>query len=484
MRNLTVLLFALLLLVVGGCAEGELTEEDTGGEDQNVTANDDNGDDDGDDNGDDNGDDPCDGVTCTDGVCDPDSGECVDCLTNADCSGDEVCDEEEQECVECTEDGDCPDELACDVDGGTCVGCVGDGDCDNDAICHDVYPTCVDACCDFVQEDVFTDIPYSHDRFDIAVTDEGEPTIAFLDGDTDDIMLAERIGGNWYTQQVGDVADTLSTNVRIDLDAEGNPHLVVRRHEYWKYHWRDGSTWYEEDVWDEEIGQSYTDIAVDDDGRTHFIGLGYLYDDDQAHYAVYSPGDGWDRETFEFGEGASLQWTALALTGDNEPVISFTLSEDDDTDIHLARRDGSGWATEEVVDDVIQVHHMAVGPDDEVMVAHRPPETPHDGLELTRDGTGSWETELVNTEEEASTMYLDIDERNDPHIVFQVSGSGDYENYLRYTRWDGNDWETHSVDNSLVERAFWQRIAVDDDYVPHIAVYDSDRSTISYVTLE
>lgn len=127
---------------------------------------------------------------------------------------------------------------------------------------------------------------------------------------------------------------------------------------------------------------------------------------------------------------------------------------------------------------------MAVGPDDEIMFVHRPNTSPHDGLELTRNGTGSWVTELINDEEEAGTMHFDIDPRNDPHVIFNISGSGDFENFLRYTRWDGADWETHAVSQSLVERAFRQRIAVDGDYIPHILVYDPPNDLLSYITVE
>jgi Cys-rich repeat protein len=49
-----------------------------------------------------------------DAVCDQSRGECVECLRDADCSGNApVCDHEERECVQCVVDADCDA-------GGTC----------------------------------------------------------------------------------------------------------------------------------------------------------------------------------------------------------------------------------------------------------------------------------------------------------------------------------------------------------------------------
>ncbi len=448
-------------------------------------------------------DDPCQGTQ----VCDPDTGECVDCLGDDDCE-EAVCDESAQQCVECVDkddcddgvclqsasecvdclgDGDCPDGVSCDSANMTCLGCVDHDDCEGDAKCHDEYPTCVDECCDFISEVVFDEIPYSHDRFDIAVTPDGEPIIAFVDGDNNDILIAERTSNGWFQQTLGSFSGgSTSSHIRLDVDADGQPHVVFRRFENWTYWRRDGGTWHEEDVWDEELTSGYPDIAVDSEGDAHIFGLASV--SHEVYYAHFSSDQqSWTREIFAGAdEETNVNWLAADLKSDDTPVVSLSANspDEEDTKIRVVTHDGSGWNGEVAVHEVTQVHHMVVSPDDEVLIVHRAPEIPHDGVELTRNGSGSWVSESVNNRSEAITVHLAVDSRNDPHFVFNVSGEGDFENHLVYTRWDGTDWETHDPAEEVLERAFWQRIAVDDDYTPHIVVYDSTSDALTYVTLD
>ena len=418
---------------------------------------------------------------CEEGVCDESAQQCVGCVETDDCE-EGVCDESAQQCVGCLDSDDCPDELSCDEENNTCLGCVDDSDCDGDAKCHDEYPSCVDECCDFVAEDALTGLSSSPNEYDFAVSADGDPFIVVAEDDEDPIYLIERTASGWSFQNLVSYSGFI-VRVHIEVDADGNPHVLIRSSDDWLYMWREGADWYEEDVWDEELNNGYTDLAIDDDGNTHIFGLGSDFLD--VHYAKYNADDGtWTRETFEGGdEGTNLVWLTVDVKSDGTPVASLAAFDfDGNWLIDIVERIGGAWERENAVAESTQIHNMAVSPDDEIFVTHRPTTTPHDGVELTRNETGSWVTEIINDKTTATSADLDIDPRNDPHLGFRVSG--DDPTYASYTRWDGTGWETNDVPDPLVERAFDLRIAVDDDYVAHLVVYDSERGTLTYLTMD
>jgi hypothetical protein len=74
---------------------------------------------------------------CTNGErCNPDSGQCVECLTRADCADAGMqCDPESFECVQCLKRSDCDEHLVC-IDG-ACASCSNDAQCGDGAKCED-----------------------------------------------------------------------------------------------------------------------------------------------------------------------------------------------------------------------------------------------------------------------------------------------------------------------------------------------------------
>ena len=67
-------------------------------------------------------------ITCVKGVCDPATGDCVDCLANSDCKAPErpVC--SDKTCIACDAAHAC-DNGKCDVNTGKCVECLADSEC-------------------------------------------------------------------------------------------------------------------------------------------------------------------------------------------------------------------------------------------------------------------------------------------------------------------------------------------------------------------
>lgn len=72
------------------------------------------------------------GAQCPSGVCDPDTGRCVECVEDDQCAGALVCDRELGLCTQCVDNDDCREPLpAClrNEVGGQCVLCAMDADC-------------------------------------------------------------------------------------------------------------------------------------------------------------------------------------------------------------------------------------------------------------------------------------------------------------------------------------------------------------------
>ncbi|HUB09761.1 MAG TPA: hypothetical protein VMB50_22340 [Myxococcales bacterium] len=68
------------------------------------------------------------------GICDPDTGLCVGCLTSANCTGGLKCDPQIRQCVTCVTWADCPYDVPGCLDG-TCGGCASAADCPPDDGC-------------------------------------------------------------------------------------------------------------------------------------------------------------------------------------------------------------------------------------------------------------------------------------------------------------------------------------------------------------
>lgn len=88
---------------------------------------------------------PCDEGSCVEGLCDLDSGRCVECLDETDCPDGFVCNGFTSRCtaavIGCTSDEECAG-LHCDTIKGTCVQCISDGDCGLGALCDLLTGSC------------------------------------------------------------------------------------------------------------------------------------------------------------------------------------------------------------------------------------------------------------------------------------------------------------------------------------------------------
>lgn len=88
---------------------------------------------------------PCSEGGCQEGLCDLDSGRCVECLDETDCPDGMVCNTFTDRCTAavagCTDDDQCAG-LRCDTIKGSCVQCLEDGDCGLSALCDLLTGSC------------------------------------------------------------------------------------------------------------------------------------------------------------------------------------------------------------------------------------------------------------------------------------------------------------------------------------------------------
>ncbi len=402
---------------------------------------------------------PCASVRCSaDTVCDPGTGTCVDCLGDGDCSGGMVCDTSTSSCVECLGDVDCGAGAHCDLGAQACI------------------PSC---CSNVTQQEAFSSTAYSHNRFDIDVDDQGTPAIVFLDGSDNTVKYAQPVNGQWMSQDVTTVSQSLSSNVRLALGPNGNPHVILARYQYLKHFWRDQSGWHSEDLISNPPSVGYDDIAVDDQGGVHMIALvGY---GDRVVYAYRSPQGQLSTEDLTLPGSNPPVWVNLAVTSDGRPIASFQIGLDK-TLVVAEKSAGGTWSYETPGQDVSQVHGMAVGPDDEPVIAYRK-DSNNDGLHLLRRQGRNWSDDLiVANANHGFTPDVAVDSLGNPHVIYMANGATQYDNPLYYARWNGVDWEHDQITG--VDRAFYPRIAVDANRVPHVVVYDPSRDTITYLKIQ
>lgn len=157
---------------------------------------------------------PCSESGCQQGLCDLDSGRCVECLDETDCPDGMVCNtftdrctaevagctDDEQcgglrcdtikgSCVQCLEDGDCGLGALCDLLTGSCTveqSCVTDGDC-SFGVCHPDKRTCVECfnpahCPSGVCDDLSSTCIAGCTDDDATEPNEGNDAVALTDG--------------------------------------------------------------------------------------------------------------------------------------------------------------------------------------------------------------------------------------------------------------------------------------------------------------
>jgi hypothetical protein len=388
-----------------------------------------------------------------------------------------VCNPETGECVECIDDGDCPNG-ECKSSTNVCLGCTSDGDCTGDALCHDRESVCVDSCCSTNIEQPFAETRVVSEVA-ITTTDEGAPSILVGDDDANKLKFGHLAEGQWSTEHIADTTFGSDTDVELVRGPQGVPHAVRADGDELVHYWRPDDQWMSEDILpaDKRFDES-VDIAVDSGGTFHMVVI--LEYGDEVLYATRSPDGTRNREYLtlpDFGAD-NPRWVNLALTPGDRPVASFHI-EDEDVLVVAERSGGGNWSYETVGNTVEQVHGMDVGPDGQPTIAYR--NAGQEGLYNLRLRGGDWENiEIVSDQDHGFKPDVAVDSLGDPHIVYKTDIG--VEPSMYYARWNGNDWEHHAIPE--IEQAESPLVTLDSEDTPHVAVNDSDQNAISYIRID
>ncbi len=229
---------------------------------------------------------------------------------------------------------------------------------------------------------------------------------------------AHRIGLDWHTE----IVDTVAGNGNIDVDSEGEPHMVYRRNR----------------------------------------------DRNEVAYATPDGAGAWSIETVDpLGVGTPV----IAISPHDDVHVLYEKSDGPDDDVRFATRSNDGtWSIE-------TIHHASMFTSDLVIDSAGSPhavyallEDPEDLIRYaTKDDQGQWVTELLP--DCRFWVGIDVDVLDRPHVAcWGVDG-------LQYHTHDGQDWvqETVSDGSNLVpprasiDTGQEPSIAVDSQLTPHIS---------------
>ncbi|MBA2662746.1 MAG: hypothetical protein H0U74_10655 [Bradymonadaceae bacterium] len=379
-------------------------------------------------NGQDTASDRCAAVTCSSGVCNPADGQCVECLAHGDCAG--------------------------------------------EATCQPGLNVCIAPCCTFTASDIFSDVGYVHDRFDIAVTADGAQAVAFIDPKTNRLRYARMVANQWFSQDVA-VLTNGDGDVRLALEADGTPHMILSRYQTLKHYWQDASGWHDFDI-PLEGRNGQVDIVIDSANTVHMVVLV-----DYGEKVLYARRDAQGQRSSEYltvPDARRPSWTNIDATRDGRPIISFQIGAEQIAVV--AERSAQGaWSYQTVNESISSVHGMALDPDDSpVIVYYR---EPGDGLRIIRRLGTDWNTERV-VAEDGLWPDITIDRFGGVHLVYMLRNPADqFDNPMHYARWNGSAWQSWHI--TSVVRGFFPRVTTDDLGVMHAVVYDTNQKTVSYV---
>lgn len=258
----------------------------------------------------------------------------------------------------------------------------------------------------------------------------------------------------------------------IGLDNSGTPRSVYCQYSYLKYGTFSGSYWSEEVVYQPGYGScGWTGLVFDEEGVPHvsFSGAGYVC------YAVKNPDErSWAVEDFSLSLFGT--WTSIALTPEEYPCIAWYSS---DEDLRFVSWNGSTW-TQQMVDqstDVGACNSMAVDQSGTVHIAYCE-FAPDEAVRYARrDGTGIWETFVVDSSLSYEPMgtSLALDENGCPRISYSADGE------IRYAAWEGSSWTIQTVyATDTGAHTYGTSLALDQFGYPHIAHCGAGGDSLMY----
>jgi hypothetical protein len=223
----------------------------------------------------------------------------------------------------------------------------------------------------------------------------------------------------------------------------------------------------------------FTSLAIDKDNNLH---IGYYDETRQAlRYGFRSTAGKW----YTMEVDASGGYESLAVDASGHP--HFAYAAPNEAGLRYAWWDGDKWNKQTLDSERIDFFNcIRIGPDGlpRISYYHR----------LRRDGSFAlhlkyahfdgkiWYTETVDPRSATGKFNsLALDSKGQPYIAYSDVDLGD----LRYTRWDGSDWNFSTPDTQTQSEGWvgiGSSIEIDQAGNPHIAYIDVTHRHIKYAS--
>jgi len=313
----------------------------------------------------------------------------------------------------------------------------------------------------------------------IALDGNNYPHISYYNYDTGDLKYAHWDGSTWISETV-DYAG--GWNSYIALDSNNRPHIAYRdaigfSGTALKYaHW-DGSAWQIDTIEDLISTSSSRDttLALDGDDQPHIsYSVSNSGDDPDYLYHAYLNGGHWLTKTVATAE--YIGENALALNGAGDPRIIYHAIDGNTHRLGYARWDGVHWQNDTLVasDDSIAALSLALDGSD----------APHASYYLNGDDSmhyahrdGTWQFETVESGlrlEMGETASLALDNTGQPHLLYLLENST-----LKYAHQEGAAWQTETVVQGG-DPGRYSSLVLDQAERPHVIYADQDRMQLKY----
>lgn len=271
------------------------------------------------------------------------------------------------------------------------------------------------------------------------------------------------------------------------LDQDGNPHISFLDETSYdvKYVRRDGENWEERTVDTLTFfALSNTSLALNGNGQPQ---IAYPYAN--PCYIGHAQWDGTQWQLVKLSVGGCPDYVSLALDGTGEPCISFyqggLYQGVVASRIWLTCHKAAGWQTASVVDTVhysfqqeLALYHSLVLQSDgtpHLSYYRQILSNPAQLWYATRSG-GSWVRTMVDDGPGVgSYSSLALDSQNRPRISYYDHINGD----LMYAEWNVSQWYTETVD-STSDVGSYTSLALDGSGNPHISYYDATNHDLKY----
>jgi hypothetical protein len=225
----------------------------------------------------------------------------------------------------------------------------------------------------------------------------------------------------------------------------------------------------------------FTSLAIDKDGNLH---VGYYDETRQAlRYGFRAAGGKW----YTMEVDASGGYESLAVDAQGQP--HFAYAAPNEAGLRYATWDGKNWNKQTLDPERIDFFNcIRIGPDGLPRISYY--------QRLHRDGSfalhlkyahfeaknKSWYTETVDARSATGKFNsLALDSKGLPYISYSDVDTGD----LRYTKWDGSEWNFSAPDTQKQSEGWvgiGSSIELDQAGNPHIAYIDVTHRRIKYAS--